>query len=137
MRPCIWYCPIASLSHDHNTTHFSICNNCYPRGCIFVGHGLSQDFRIINICIPPNQIIDTAEIYHQFNQRYISLRYLTNFVLGRDMQQEVHDSIEDARAANELYRKALSLKHDGKFDEYLMNLYAHGHSTQFKLGIAK
>ena len=53
------------------------------------------------------------------------------------MQQEVHDSIEDARAASDLYRKALSLKHDGKFDEYLMNLYAHGHSTQFKLGIAK
>jgi PAB-dependent poly(A)-specific ribonuclease subunit 2 len=53
------------------------------------------------------------------------------------MQQEVHDSIEDARAAYELYRKALSLKKEGKFDEYLMKLYAHGHSTQFKLGVAK
>ena len=105
-------------------------------GCIFVGHGLSQDFRVINICIPPNQIIDTAEIFHQPNQRYISLRYLTNYVLGRDMQQEVHDSIEDAKAAYELYNKALELKKAGKFEEYLMQLYSHGHKTQFKLGVA-
>lgn len=106
------------------------------RRCIFVGHGLSQDFRVINICIPPNQVIDTAEIYHQPNQRYISLRYLTNYVLGRDMQQEVHDSIEDAKAAHELYINALNLKKEGKFDDYLMQLYAHGHKTQFKLGVA-
>eukprot|EP00571_Detonula_confervacea_P008660 CAMPEP_0172317850 /NCGR_PEP_ID=MMETSP1058-20130122/33035_1 /TAXON_ID=83371 /ORGANISM="Detonula confervacea, Strain CCMP 353" /LENGTH=1651 /DNA_ID=CAMNT_0013032517 /DNA_START=344 /DNA_END=5299 /DNA_ORIENTATION=+ len=105
------------------------------RGCIFVGHGLTQDFRVINICIPPNQIIDTAEIFHQPNQRYISLRYLTNYVLGRDMQQEVHDSIEDARAAHELYIKALGLKREGIFDDYLMQLYSHGHRTQFKLGV--
>ena len=101
-----------------------------------MGHGLSQDFRVINICIPPNQIIDTAEIFHQPNQRYISLRYLTNYVLGRDMQQEVHDSIEDAKAAYELYNTALELKKAGKFEEYLMQLYSHGHKTQFKLGVA-
>lgn len=51
------------------------------------------------------------------------------------MQQEVHDSIEDAKAAHELYIKALSLKKEGKFDDYLMELYAHGHKTQFKLGV--
>ena len=56
-------------------------------------------------------------------------------MLGRDLQQEVHDSIEDARAAHELYLKALSLKKMGKFDEYLMELYEIGHRTQFKLGI--
>ena len=117
----------------HYPSHGWTCHDC--RGCIFVGHGLSQDFRILNICIPPNQIIDTAEIFHQPNQRYISLRYLTNYVMGRDMQQEVHDSIEDARAAYELYAKALSLKMEGKLDEYLMQLYAHGHKSQFKLGV--
>lgn len=91
---------------------------------------------MINICIPPNQIIDTAKIFYQQNQRYISLRYLTNYVLGRDMQQEVHDSIEDARAAHELYGRALSLKREGKLDDYLIELYAKGHKTQFKLGVA-
>jgi len=105
------------------------------RGCIFVGHGLREDFRIINISVPPSQIIDTSFIYHQPNQRYISLRYLTNYVLGRDMQQEIHDSIEDARAAYDLYTKALSLRERGKFDEYLTSLYSHGHRTQFKLRV--
>ncbi|KAL3798250.1 hypothetical protein HJC23_000164 [Cyclotella cryptica] len=103
------------------------------RGCLFVGHGLNQDFRVINISIPPNQIIDTTEIYHQPNQRYISLRFLCNYVLDRDMQQEVHDSVEDARASYELYKIALSLKSEGKFDEFLVQLYAEGHKTQFKL----
>lgn len=128
------------------------------RGCLFVGHGLNQvcllchsvvafslflmcpflyihiqDFRVLNISIPSNQIIDTAEIYHQPSQRYISLRYLTNYVLGCDMQQEVHDSVEDAKAAFDLYKKALSLKSEGNLDEYLVTLYAEGHKSQFKL----
>jgi PAB-dependent poly(A)-specific ribonuclease subunit 2 len=91
---------------------------------------------VLNISIPADQVIDTAEIFHQTNQRYISLRYLTNYVLGRDMQQEVHDSIEDARAAYELYIKALRLKNEGKLDEFLVALYSHGHANQFKLGVA-
>jgi len=51
------------------------------------------------------------------------------------MQQEVHDSIEDAKAAYELYNKALMLKDEGKFDEYLQQVYTDGHRTQFKLGV--
>lgn len=51
------------------------------------------------------------------------------------MQQEVHDSVEDARAAFDLYKKALRLKSEGKFDEYLVTLYAEGHKSQFKLMI--
>ena len=51
------------------------------------------------------------------------------------MQQEIHDSIEDAKAAFELYNKALRLKDEGKFDEYLMQVYTDGQRTQFKLGV--
>ena len=51
------------------------------RGCIFVGHGLQQDFWTANLAVPPTQIIDTLDIYHKPAQRFISLRFLTNFVL--------------------------------------------------------
>ena len=98
-----------------------------------MGHGLSEDFKQINICIPPNQFIDTSEIYHQPASRYISLRYLTNYVLKRDMQQVVHDSVEDARAALELYKRSLQLKKDGTFDDYISQLYKEGQNSGFRV----
>ena len=105
------------------------------RGCIFVGHGLNRDFWTANLNVPPNQVIDTVEIYHKPAQRYVSLRFLTNFVLKRDMQQEVHDSLEDANAAHELYLKAVELKESGEFEKLLDELYAHGQKVDWKLGM--
>jgi PAB-dependent poly(A)-specific ribonuclease subunit 2 len=105
------------------------------RGCIFVGHGLKQDFWTSNLVVPPCQIIDTVEIYHKPAQRYVSLRFLANFVLRRDMQQDIHDSVEDATAAFELYKKAVALKGLGKFDELLDDLYAHGQNADWKVGV--
>ena len=104
-------------------------------GCIFVGHGLTQDFLTVNLVVPPDQIIDTVEIYHQDQMRWISLRFLTNYVFGRDMQQDVHDSIEDARAAYELYLKAIELKKEGRFAKFLQELYVYGAARDWKLGV--
>jgi len=130
----------ADLDPEHSPHHLITPQEAYQkvrylmeRGCIFVGHGLSEDFKQINICIPPNQVIDTAEIYHQPASRYISLRYLTNYVLKRDMQQDVHDSVEDARAALELYKRAMQLRKDGTFDDYISQLYKEGQNTQFRV----
>jgi PAB-dependent poly(A)-specific ribonuclease subunit 2 len=107
------------------------------RGCIFVGHGLSGDFWTANLAVPENQIIDTVEIYHKPAHRYVSLRFLTNFVLKRDMQQDVHDSLEDARAAMELYQTSIALKQQGKFDMLLDDLYEYGQKADWKLGIER
>lgn len=104
-------------------------------GCIFVGHGLSQDFLIMNLVVPNRQIIDTVEVFHRPRMRYISLRFLTNYILKRDMQQDVHDSLEDALAAYELYLKACELKKEGKFNEVLNDLYEYGRRTDWKLGV--
>jgi PAB-dependent poly(A)-specific ribonuclease subunit 2 len=105
------------------------------QGCIFVGHGLRQDFATVNIAVPPNQILDTVEIFHQAGMRYISLRFLANHVLGRDMQQDTHDSVEDALAAFELYEKALEWKREEIFDKRLQQLYTFGQKTDWKIGV--
>lgn len=105
------------------------------RGCIFVGHGLRQDFAMVNLIVPPDQIIDTVEIFHQPGMRYISLRFLANCVLGRDMQQDIHDSVEDALASFELYEKALQWKAQGIFGKKLQEIYTHGTKNDWKLGL--
>jgi len=94
-----------------------------------------QDFWTLNVAVPANQIIDTVAIYHKPAQRFVSLRFLTNFVLKRDMQQDVHDSVEDALAAYELYVIAVQLKKKGEFDKLLDDLYEYGQKTDWKLGV--
>ena len=90
---------------------------------------------MVNLVVPNNQIIDTVEIFHQERMRYISLRFLTNCILGRDMQRDTHDSVEDALAAYEIYLKALELKESGTFGKVLNNLYEFGGKTDWKLGV--
>ncbi|KAI9255620.1 ubiquitin carboxyl-terminal hydrolase-domain-containing protein [Phascolomyces articulosus] len=96
-------------------------------GCVFIGHGLVKDFRTINLLVPPEQIIDTVDIYHiRDRQRKISLRFLAWHLLGRDIQSEGHDSIEDAENALVLYKKYLEYKKSGEFGKVLEGVYVAG-----------
>jgi PAB-dependent poly(A)-specific ribonuclease subunit 2 len=104
-------------------------------GCIFVGHGLCRDFLLVNLVVPNHQIIDTVEIFHQERMRYISLRFLANYILGYDMQRDTHDSVEDALTAFEIYLKALELQKTGQFGKVLNDLYEYGRKTDWKLGV--
>jgi len=123
---------MSPLSDHIRYTYITV--NVY-RGCVFVGHGLDQDFLTVNMYVPPNQRIDTLLLFHQEKRRFISLRFLVNFLLGRDMQQDVHDSIEDARAAYDLYKKALELKKAGTFDKVLNKIYEFGERNDWKVGV--
>ncbi|KIL69643.1 hypothetical protein M378DRAFT_184057 [Amanita muscaria Koide BX008] len=102
-------------------------------GCIFVGHGLSKDFRIINIFVPPEQVIDTVDLYFlKSRQRRLSLRFLSWFVLGKYIQTDTHDSIEDARSALNLYKAYTTFEEQGVFDQKLDEIYKEGKQYQFK-----
>ncbi|KAA1471282.1 PAB-dependent poly-A-specific ribonuclease subunit PAN2 [Dentipellis sp. KUC8613] len=103
------------------------------RGCIFIGHGLSKDFRIINIFVPPEQVIDTVDLYFvKSRQRRLSLRFLSWFILGETIQTDTHDSIEDARSALMLYKAYHEFEEKGTFDEKLEELYREGKKYNWK-----
>ncbi|KAJ7581374.1 ubiquitin carboxyl-terminal hydrolase-domain-containing protein [Mycena floridula] len=102
-------------------------------GCTFIGHGLAKDFRIINIFIPPDRVIDTVDVYWRpERQRRISLRFLAWFILHEHIQTETHDSIEDARCALELYHASLEFQSEGTFDRKIDELYKAGKQHNFK-----
>ncbi|KAI9313283.1 ubiquitin carboxyl-terminal hydrolase-domain-containing protein [Dichotomocladium elegans] len=104
-------------------------------GCIFIGHGLSKDFRIINLLVPPEQIIDTVDIYHIRNRhRKISLRFLAWHLLQQNIQSVEHDSIEDAVTALVLYKKYLEYRENGKFGQVLEEIYEAGHRANWLKG---
>ncbi|GAA5911786.1 hypothetical protein JCM6882_003353 [Rhodosporidiobolus microsporus] len=102
-------------------------------GCVFIGHGLNKDFRIINIYIPPSQIIDTVNIYHlPSRQRKLSLRFLAWAVLHSAIQADTHDSIEDARTALQLYEHYQRLEAEDAWEDTLEEVYREGKQTNFK-----
>lgn len=72
-------------------------------------------------------MIDTVDLYFiKARQRRLSLKFLTWFVLGENIQTDTHDSIEDARSALRLYKAYYEFEEDGTFDEKLEELYREG-----------
>ena len=103
-------------------------------GCKFVGHGLKQDFRVLDMYIPKSQVIDTIELFHLKSRfRKLSLSFLAWAVLKERIQQETHDSIEDSRMALALYRKYLEWSDAGVLETMLQEVYKTGESTGFKV----
>ncbi|OUS42956.1 PAB-dependent poly(A) ribonuclease, subunit PAN2 [Ostreococcus tauri] len=118
---------ITQLKHAYLKLRYLI-----DAGCIFVGHGLKQDFKMINIVVPPDQVIDTVELFHFKRQRKLSLKFLATNLLGEEIQGETHDSIEDARTAIKLYETYLDLQARGEFESELLEIYRFGKKFGFK-----
>lgn len=102
-------------------------------GCIFVGHGLSKDFRMISIKPRKHQVIDTVDLFYiRARQRKLSLRYLAWYLLKEDVQANNHDSIEDARTALRLWRKYEEFRDAGLVETILDEVYREGKKWGYK-----
>ncbi|XP_070565894.1 PAN2-PAN3 deadenylation complex catalytic subunit PAN2-like [Ptychodera flava] len=130
----------ATISSKHLTTLKSTylkLRYLIDQGVIFVGHGLKKDFRVINVLVPKDQVIDTAFLFSLPKQRIPSLRFLAWFFLGINIQGSTHDSIEDARTALQLYKKYKDISNEGKerenWEATLKNLYEKGRKYGWKV----
>ena len=102
-------------------------------GCIFIGHGLLKDFRTINIHVPKAQVFDTVNLFFiRARQRKLSLRFLAWYLLKEDIQQQEHDSIEDARTALHLWHKYQEFKDAGIVEEMVEEVYREGKKWGYK-----
>ncbi|XP_028309280.1 PAN2-PAN3 deadenylation complex catalytic subunit PAN2 [Gouania willdenowi] len=129
----------AKISSKHLTTLKSTylkLRFLIDTGVRFVGHGLQKDFRVINLLVLKDQVVDTVYLFHLPRKRMISLRFLAWYFLELNIQGETHDSIEDARTALQLYRKFLNLSRGGGNDEMrkvLKGLYEKGRQLDWKV----
>lgn len=90
------------------------------QGSIVVGHDLTHDFAVIGLQHPKTCIRDTAKfvplrgLAGLMKTHSPSLKNLTAILLGRTIQNGAHCSLEDARAALDIYRK-----YEDVWEEYL------------------
>jgi len=87
-----------------------------------------------DILVPPEQVIDTVEIYRLKGHRKIGLRFLAWYLLNKDVQRDTHDSVEDARTSLELYKRSLELKRKGIFERTLEDVYEYGGIHGWEVG---
>eukprot|EP00595_Chromulina_sp_UTEXLB2642_P001055 CAMPEP_0196767966 /NCGR_PEP_ID=MMETSP1095-20130614/42179_1 /TAXON_ID=96789 ORGANISM="Chromulina nebulosa, Strain UTEXLB2642" /NCGR_SAMPLE_ID=MMETSP1095 /ASSEMBLY_ACC=CAM_ASM_000446 /LENGTH=986 /DNA_ID=CAMNT_0042136881 /DNA_START=191 /DNA_END=3151 /DNA_ORIENTATION=- len=108
-------------------------------GVVFIGHGLQKDFETANVVIPCNQVRDTVELWRLPSQRLISLKFLASYLLKEKIQDEIHDSIEDAKTSLQLYRHYIKLMRIGRdhFEAVLKEIYSYGQRTNWTIGVEK
>lgn len=102
-------------------------------GCVFVGHGLQNDFRCINLVVPKPQVRDTAHLFYlpEF-KRKLSLKFLAYVLLKEKVQTGNHDSVEDAYTALMLFQKHEELTRSGDLESVLYQVYMEGQQRRFR-----
>jgi PAB-dependent poly(A)-specific ribonuclease subunit 2 len=102
-------------------------------GCTFIGHSLANDFRTINIHVPKRQVVDTVDLFFKPSlHRKLNLKFLAWCVLKEKIQEESHDSIEDAVTAMKLWRKYEEYMDAGVLEQMLNDIYATGREYGFR-----
>ena len=129
------------LSPTESKKNLVTHQTCYRRlwlllnlGCNFVGHGLQNDFRTINLHVPKSQIRDTSDLFFLPDfKRKLSLKFLSYVVLNEQVQVGNHDSIEDAKFALRLYKAYLKLKQTNQLNSTLDHIYTEGQRLKFRV----
>ncbi|KAF2744609.1 PAB-dependent poly(A)-specific ribonuclease-like protein subunit pan2 [Sporormia fimetaria CBS 119925] len=122
--------PHALLSLKHAYKKLWILLNL---GCVFVGHSLANDFRTINIHVPKKQVVDTVDLFFKPSlHRKLNLKFLAWCVLKEKIQQDTHDSIEDATTALKLWRKYEEFVDAGVLEQMLNDIYSTGREVGFR-----
>ncbi|KAG9292512.1 hypothetical protein G9A89_002165 [Geosiphon pyriformis] len=91
---------------------------------ILIGFALQHDLKVLEIR-HPMILTRNIQLYKNFRKmsrvgRYPSLKFLAKEILGIKIQENAHDSVEDARATMELYRKYESqIEEDNNVNGYL------------------
>ena len=71
--------------------------------------------------------MDTVNIYSVPGQRRkLSLRFLTWFLLKKDIQTHTHDSIEDSKYALLLYKLSQQFEEQGRFEDVMEDIFYEG-----------
>jgi PAB-dependent poly(A)-specific ribonuclease subunit 2 len=72
--------------------------------------------------------MDTVLLYSlPGRQRKLSLRFLTWYLLKKDIQTHTHDSIEDAKYALLLYKLWVKYEEEGRTEEVMEEIFDEGH----------
>ncbi|KAI0482006.1 ribonuclease H-like domain-containing protein [Xylariaceae sp. FL0804] len=89
------------------------------RGRVVVGHAVRHDFAVLELSHPKSATRDTAEFpgFKQYGHgKWPSLRSLAREILGAEIQNGHHSSVEDARATMMVFRR-----HKPEFDVWHAN----------------
>ena len=81
-----------------------VCDLLHDR--ILIGHAVHHDLKVLYLEHPASDIRDTSKYFDSSaygGRGTPSLRKLTEYYLGVDIQSAAHDSVEDARATMRLY----------------------------------
>lgn len=94
------------------------------KGRIIIGHAVKNDLEVMMLTHPKKDIRDTSKFsgFRKYSAgRSPSLKKLAKEVLGVDIQDGEHSSIEDARATMLLFRRhkpAFDIEHVARFPTY-------------------